>query len=79
MFISINITTILGVGVVIIRYKLGLSCAKLSSSWLVQSSLAELRFALYLIITTPTHPHPPRIVVIAIEINIERLLAVVRV
>ena len=34
--------------------KLGLSCAKLSSSWLVQSSLAELRFALYLIITT--HP-----------------------
>ena len=32
--------------------------AKLSSSWLVQSSLAELRFALYLIITTTTH-HPP--------------------
>ena len=31
--------------------------AKLSSSWLVQSSLAELRFALYLIITT--HPPPP--------------------
>ena len=32
--------------------------AKLSSSWLVQSSSAELRFALYLIITT--HPPPPQ-------------------
>ena len=31
--------------------------AKLSSSWLVQPSSAELRFALYLIITT--HPPPP--------------------
>ena len=35
-----------------------LNIAKLSSSWLVQSSLAELRFALYLIITTHPHPHP---------------------
>ena len=49
--------------------------AKLSSTWLVQLNFAELRFALYLIITTPT----PRIVVISIEINILRLLAVVRV
>ena len=31
--------------------------AKLSSSWLVQSSLAKLRFALILVITL-THPTP---------------------
>ena len=30
---------------------------KLSSSWLFQTSSAELRFALYLKITTPTYPH----------------------
>ena len=32
--------------------------AKLSSSWLVKW-LVELRLALSLIITTPTHPPPP--------------------
>ena len=32
--------------------------AKLSSSWLVQSSLAELRLALILVISTPTPTHP---------------------
>ena len=53
------------------------SFAKLSSSWLVQSSLAELRFVLYLIITSPNPTPTPRIVVISIEMN--RLLAAVRV
>ena len=32
--------------------------AKLSSSWLVQSSQAELSLALSLIISTPTPAHP---------------------
>ena len=35
-----------------------ITIAKLSSSWLVRPSSAELRFALYLIITTPTPTHP---------------------
>ena len=50
--------------------------AKLSSSWLVQPSSAELRFALYLIIRTHPHQPHPRIVVILIEINIVSLLAI---
>ena len=42
---------------------------KFSSSWLVQSSLAELRFALILIISTPTPTQAHRIVVIQLEID----------
>ena len=49
MFISIDITTILGVGVVIIRYKANLSSAKLDWTSQLELSLA---------ITYPTHHHP---------------------